>query len=84
MATLKTISVSISVDDYEAFSAAARKQNRPIAQLIREAMAEYRATTLSSKTPLTGIPVLAGPRPIEPLPNRAKLYDEVFSKDQDL
>ena len=78
---MKTISVAVSKDDYEAFRWAARAQGRPIAQLIREAMAEYRTRQIPDRSPLTDLPVLPGHRPTGPLPSRADLYDEVFAED---
>lgn len=80
---MKTISIAVSISDYEAFRRAAKQQNRPIAQLIRDAMVEYRANTLASKTRLTQIPVLAGHRPVGSLPARLDVYDEVFSDEKD-
>ena len=76
---MKTISVSVSSEDYEAFRAEAERQNRSIAQLITEAMGDYRAHTLSRKRPLTDIPVLAGHHPRAPLPHKEDLYDDIFS-----
>jgi hypothetical protein len=54
--------------DYEAFRFAAKKQNRSIALLIREAMAEYRVSKLEVKTRLLDIPVLPGHRLVGTLP----------------
>jgi hypothetical protein len=78
MLDMKIISVSVSASDYEAFRRAAQAQHRPIAQLIRDAMALYRATELQERTPLTDVAVLPGHRPRGPLPTRAELYDEMF------
>lgn len=47
---MKVISVSVSEDDYEAFRQAARSSNQSVAQLIREAMARFRATQLEART----------------------------------
>ncbi len=79
---MKTISVSVSEGDYEAFRWAARAQGRPIAQLIREAMALYRVQQIPNRTPLAGLPVLPGHRPTGELPSRAEIYDEVYAADQ--
>jgi hypothetical protein len=76
---MKTISLSVSTSDYEAFRRAARAQHRPIAQLIREAMAFYRAERLAERSPLTDVPVLAGHRLVGRLPTRDEIYDEVFA-----
>lgn len=77
---MKTISVAISEPDYEAFRRAAARQGRPIAQLIREAMATYRAERLHEPTPLRDLPVLVGHRPSGPLPERADVWDEIASE----
>jgi hypothetical protein len=75
---MKVISVSVSESDYEDFRRAAREQNRPVAQLIREAMALYRVERLAERRPLKELPVLAGHRPLGPLPSRAEVYEETF------
>ena len=79
---MKTISVAVSNEDYEAFREAAGRQQRPIAQLIRDAMAFYRQEQLNHRSPLRDIPVLAGHRPTGPLPTRSETYDEVFGPDE--
>jgi hypothetical protein len=75
---MKTISIAVSESDYEAFRQASQAQQRPIAQLIREAMAWYREEKLQERTPLTELPVLTGHRPIHDLPSRGELYDDIF------
>jgi len=75
---MKLISVAVSERDYEAFREAAAREHRPVAQLIREAMAEYRARRLAERPPLRQLPVLAGHRPLAPLPSRSETYDEIF------
>jgi Ribbon-helix-helix protein, copG family len=76
---MKTISVTVSKEDYEAFRRAARRTKRSIAQLIRESMAFYRQEKLEERSRLTEIPVLVGHRPRESaLPTRAELYEEMF------
>lgn len=76
---MKTISVGISEEDYEAFRRAAREQGRSIAQLIRESMAVYRAEHLERRGRLRDLPVLAGHRPVGDLPSRDEIYDEIFA-----
>jgi hypothetical protein len=78
---MKPISLSVSNDDYEAFRKAARERNTSIAQLIRDAMLLYRTERLERRTPLEELPLLTGHRPVESLPSRAELYDEVFARD---
>lgn len=75
---MKTVSLSVSEEDYEAFREAARRGERSIAQLVREAMAFYREHRLQPRTRLEDVPALAGHRPLGELPSRAELYDEVF------
>jgi hypothetical protein len=76
---MKTISVSVSTEDYEAFRRGARRGKRPIAQLIREAMALYRQERLEERTRLLDLPVLVGHRPVSPPPGRAEVYEEIFA-----
>jgi hypothetical protein len=76
---MKTISVAVSKSDYDAFREAARRRGRSIAQLIRDAMARYRATELEPRSPLRSVPVLPGHRPVGRLPSRSELYDEIFA-----
>lgn len=75
---MKTISVAVSEADYEAFREAARAEGRSIAQLIREAMAEYRREHLNRRSKLVDLPLFPGPRPVTPLPSREEIYDEAF------
>ena len=82
MVDMRKISVAVSNEDYEAFREAARRARRPIAQLIRDAMAFYRQEQLDRRTPLEDIPVLAGHRPTGPLPTRSEIYDEIFGRDE--
>ena len=80
---MKSISLSVSEQDYEAFRKAAQSQARPIAQLIREAMAAYRAEKLEGRGRLEEIAVLTGHAPVAPLPSREELYDEAFDAPGD-
>lgn len=76
---MKTISLAVSEAEYEAFRRAAQEQNRPVAQLIREAMAYYRENQLEARTPLVELPLLPGHRLVQALPEREELYSEVFA-----
>lgn len=76
---MTTISLAVSSEDYEAFREASARLDRPIAALIREAMAQYRRETLERRTPLRDFPVLVGLRPRGPLPTRYEIYDEIFA-----
>jgi len=76
---MKTISLAVSESEYEAFRRAAQEKNRPIAQLIREAMVYYREQRLEARTPLVELPLLPGHRPVQALPTREELYSEAFA-----
>jgi hypothetical protein len=78
---MKVISLSVSKEDYEAFRRGSRRLKRPIAQLIREAMAVYRRERLEEKNRLVELPVLVGHRPLSALPGRAEIYEEVFGEE---
>ena len=78
MSNMKTISVSVSSSDYEAFREAAKGQQLSIAQLIREAMAFYREQKLQERTPLRDLPVLPGHRLSGRLPSRHEIYEEIL------
>lgn len=78
---MKTISVAVSESDYEAFRQAAEHRDRSIAQLIREAMAVYRAEYLDTRKPLKELPLLSGHRVKSTLPSRDELYDEVHDRE---
>lgn len=74
---MKTISVSVSESDYEAFRAYAARHDRSIAELVREAMAFYRLERLAPTEPLEQIPVFSRPKPRRGLPSREEVYDEL-------
>ena len=75
---MKMISVGVVDSDYESFRKASRAQGRPIAQLIREAMAFYRQERLEQRSPLRDVPALAGHRLVSDLPDRGDLYGEMY------
>jgi hypothetical protein len=73
---MKTISLSVSEKDYEAFRAESKRTNRSIASLIREAMGEYRGQ-LSRGFRLTSVPVLGRTvHQARGLPRRSEIYLE--------
>ena len=76
MANMRTISVAVSEEDYESFRRAAERDGCSIAQMIREAMSEYRLRKLGDR--LENLPLLVGHHQIADLPERETLYDEVF------
>jgi Ribbon-helix-helix protein, copG family len=77
---MRTISIAVSSEEYEAFRQAARARHCSVAQLIRDAMAFDRTEQLQRATPLTELPTLPGHCPLGPLPNRAELYAEIFAE----
>ena len=78
MINMRTITVSLSERDYDAFRRAAKRQHRSMDQLIREAIALYRELRLAERTPLTELPILSGHRPLRALPARAEIHDQIF------
>lgn len=75
---MKTISVAVLESDYESFRHEARAPGSSIAQLIRDAMSQFRREHLDERGPLRDVPVLAGHRLVAPLPDRSEIYDEAF------
>ena len=73
---MRSISLSVSEDYYEAFRAYASQKNRSIAELVREAMRLYRDQFKDSST-LDRITVVSGLEPLGTLPRRSDMYDEV-------
>ena len=80
---MKTISLSVSESDYEAFQNASRQKRQSVAHLIRDAMAIYRQERLESRSPLTEVPALPGHRPVGVLPSREEVWDEIVAKRQE-
>lgn len=78
---MKTISLAVSNTEYEAYRQIANQEGRPIAQLIRDAMAAYRAQHLERRPPLLDLPVLVGHRLVGALPNRVEIWDEITDRN---
>lgn len=78
LTNMKTISVAVLESDYESFRHAARTRGSSIAQLIRDAMSQFRREHLDERGPLRDVPVLVGHRLVAPLPDRGEIYDEAF------
>ena len=74
---MRTISVAVSEAVYEDFKRASREQQRPIAQLIREAMKLYRDSRLLEHEPLRRFEIIEKCKPRGPLPARGEIYDEM-------
>ena len=75
---MKTISVTVLESDHESFRHAARARGSSIAQLIRDAMSQFRREHLDERGPLRDVRVLVGHRLVAPLPDRSEIYDEAF------
>ncbi len=72
---MKSISVSVHEEDYEVFRAHAKREGRSIAELVREAMRQYRQQ-LGNLNRLEHIAVLDGPVLKGPLPEKSDIYDD--------
>ena len=59
---MKAISVYVSEKTYEEFQKYAQDQDRPVAELIREAMEAYRERKIQPQTSLKRMPTSAKPR----------------------
>lgn len=77
LTNMKTISVAVLESDYESFRHEARARGSSIAQLIRDAMSQFRREHLDDRGPLRDVPVLVGHRLVA-LPDRSEIYDEAF------
>ncbi len=75
---MRTFSVSVPDSDYEAFRQAAEARNRLFDDLVREAIALYRAERIQGKEPLTDLPVLSGHQLVGELPPRTEVWDEIL------
>lgn len=74
---MRTLRLTVTDSEYEAFQRAAEVAHRPIEQLLREAIAAFRRES-EGKVPLRDLPALWGHRPLGELPSRADLYEEMF------
>jgi Ribbon-helix-helix protein, copG family len=79
ISNMKSISVSVHEDDYEVFRAHAKREGRSIAELVREAMRQYRQK-LGSINRLEHVTVLDGPTPKGPLSDKSAIYDEMVGR----
>ena len=59
---MKAISVYVSEKTYDEFQKYAQDQDRPVAELIREAMEAYRDRKIQPQTSLKRMPTSAKPR----------------------
>ncbi len=68
---MRTISLAVSEKNYELFRQRAQRENRSIASLIRDSMAEYLARGEAGRGAQEGAPALL------PGPGRYRIYAEV-------
>lgn len=74
---MRTLRLTVTDSEYEAFRRPAEVAHRPMEQLLREAIAAFQRES-EKKVPLRDLPVLPGHRPLRELPSRADLYEEIF------
>lgn len=75
----KPISVHVDEADYEELKGMAGRQGRPVAELVREAMAEYVVRERRTGTRFTDIPPKSLGRSLRPW-TREELYDEMYGE----
>lgn len=76
---MRTIQLTVPESDYQALQRAADAADRPVEQLILEALEFFRRERIEARTPLRDLPILPGHRLVADLPSRGELYEEVFS-----
>ncbi len=77
---MKTITLAVTNSEYEAYRQLAVREGRPMDQVIREAMAAYRAQHLEQRPPLLDLPVLVGHRLVGALPSRVEIWYEIADR----
>jgi hypothetical protein len=77
---MRTLHLTVTDSEYEAFRRAAEAAHRSMEQLLREAIASFQ-NRARAKAPLRDLPVLQGHSPMGELPSRADLYEEMFSDE---
>jgi hypothetical protein len=80
-AGVRTLRVTVTDSEYETFRRAAEAAHRPMAKLLRDAIALVQREKKEIKAPLRDLPVLPGHRPLGDLPSHADLYEEMFSDE---
>jgi hypothetical protein len=78
---MRTLRVTVTDSEYEAFRKAAEAAHQPMAKLLRDAITLVQREKHEIKSPLRDLPVLTGHRPVGDLPSRADLYEEIFSAE---
>ena len=74
---MKPISVHVAEDDYRDFKALATLRGRPIAELIREAMADYLKRESRTSRSVLDIPPYPSGKMLRSW-TRSELYDEML------
>lgn len=74
----KPISVHVDEENYEELKSMAGRQGRPVAELVREAMAEYVVRERMGGVRFTDIPPRSLGRPLRPW-TREEIYDEMYA-----
>lgn len=76
---MKPISVHVAEDDYQTFKVLAALRGRAVAELIREAMAEYLKRERRSGRSVLDIPAHASGRMLRGW-TRSEIYDEMLER----
>ena len=74
---MRVISVYVSAKTYAEFKRYARNVDRPVAELIREAMEWYRTNRIQSQTILKRMPVSSRPK-LKRRWTREEIQEELF------
>ena len=78
---MRALRVTVSDFEYDALEKVAAAQQRPLEELIREALMIVRSGFAEARKPLRDLPLLPGHRALAKLPTRADLYEEMFSAE---
>jgi hypothetical protein len=74
---MKAISVHVEEDNYRTFQRLAAREGKPVAELLREAMADYLQRKLPTGRRLTEIPARKGRQIVEGW-TRSEVFDEMI------
>lgn len=75
----RPISVHVDEQDYDELKGMADRRGRPVAELVREAMAEYVVRERRTGTRFPNIPPRSLGRPLRPW-TREEIYDEMYGE----
>ena len=79
---MKTITVNVSEPVYRDFQAQAKAQDRTAAELIRQAMEEYRRNHMKPRTSLREVKPLSVGRVLRPLTQDDDLLGEMLHENR--